>query len=139
MPDANKIVRDRQLAIRREMDRRGIAIKAVQFDGGWDSPSTVLSYFPADAAKEPAIMSVASLYRLFDALPLDLLSMLLPDGFQIVRVPEEIDHEELCEHMHEWLREKAAAHRLDSECGPAIGPNEHKRLTAKAVALKAVA
>jgi hypothetical protein len=62
MADENIIVRDRQKLIRREMDRRGIAIKAVQLDGGWEAPSTVLSWFPADENKEPQTMSVAGLY-----------------------------------------------------------------------------
>lgn len=124
MRDANKIVRDRQKAMRREIDRRGISIKAVQFDGGWECPSTVLSYFPADPAKEPAIMSVAALYRLFDALPTDLLSMLLPDGFQIVRAPENIDHDALCQLANDYVSAKNRAHHPDSEAGRDIGPGE---------------
>jgi len=128
MRDANKIVRERQKAIRREIDRRGISIKAVQLDGGWDCPSTVLSYFPADASKEPAIMSVAALFRLFDALPTELLSMLLPNGYQIVRAPESIDHDALCELATEYVSAKNRAHHPDSEAGRDIGPNEESAL-----------
>jgi hypothetical protein len=137
MHDENKIVREAQRAIRREMDRRGIRIKAVQFDGGWDTSSTVLSYFPGDESKEPAIMSVAALYRLLKrrALPADLLNLLLPDGFAIVQIPEGVDHDEFAEHCQEYLIEKAKAHRPDSECGPAIGPNEKSRLDSKVVSL----
>lgn len=129
MRDANRIVRERQKAIRREIDRRGISIKAVQFDGGWECPSTVLSYFPADAAKEPAIMSVAALYRLFDALPTELLSLLLPDGFQIVRAPESIDHDTLCELAAEYVSAKNRAHHPESEAGRDIGPGEEGTLS----------
>lgn len=136
--DADKIVRERQRFIRREIDRRGIAIKAIALDGGWDNTSTVLSYFPADATKEPAIMSVAALYRLFEALPTDLLSLLLPEGFAIVRVPEGVDHDELAPALQDYLVAKAAAHHPESECGPAIGPKERALLDRKVVHLPIV-
>ena len=135
MADENKIVRERQKLIRRQMDERGISVKAVQLDGGWESSSTVLSYFPADQDAEPAVMSVAALYRLLSkqALPADLLSLLLPGDFAIVRVPEGIDHDVVCEAFQDYLAEKAKAHRPESECGPAIGPKEHDKLTKLAV------
>lgn len=141
MIDYDKIVRDRQCLIRRQMDERRIAIKQVQFDGKWDSPSTILSYFPADANKQPATMSVASLFRLLEtgALPSDLLSILLPDGFQIVRVPEEIDHDEIEQAARDYLAAKGKAHHPESEAGREIGPNERRDLTMRAVTLKAVA
>jgi hypothetical protein len=53
MADAVKIVRQRQLAIRREMDRRGIALKQVEFDSGIPY-ATLLSYFPLEGSREPA-------------------------------------------------------------------------------------
>jgi hypothetical protein len=136
MADFDNIVRDRQKAIRREIDRRGIAIKAVQLDGEWNSPSTVLSYFPADENAQPATMSVSALYRLIDrrALPLDLLSLLLPPGFTIVRVPEAIDHDQIAEALGDYLRTKHAAHHPESEAGPAIGPKERAALDSKVVA-----
>lgn len=128
--DADKIVRERQKFIRREIDRRGIAIKAIQMDGGWDHSSTVLSYFPADEAKEPTMMSVAALFRLFDALPLDLLSTLLPDGHAIVRVPVGIDHDEIAPAFREYLRKKDDAHRPDSPAGREISECEDAELRA---------
>jgi len=133
MADADRIVRERQRAIRREIDRRGIAIKAIQYDGGWENASTVLSYFPADASREPAIMSVAALYRLFDALPADLLSMLLPEGFAIVQVPEGVDHDDLAARFREYLGLKDEAHHPESEAGRDIGPGEDKALRLKLV------
>lgn len=139
MTDYDTIVRERQKLIRREMDRRGIAVKAVQLDGGWDNPSTVLSYFPADRHAQPAIMSVASLNRLFDALPLDLLSVLLPDGFTIVRVPENVDHDEISAAVQDYLRTKEEAHHPLSEAGREIGPNEDATLRGKVAHLRAVA
>jgi len=135
--DANTIVRERQRAIRREMDRRGISIKAVQFDGGWETPSTVLSYFPADPDREPATMSVAALYRLFEALPTDLLTMLLPEGFAIVKVPTGVDLDECATEMQAWLVDKAAAHHPASPAGRDIAPCEESRLRTKLAVVKA--
>lgn len=139
MADANTIIRERQKAIRREIDRRGISIKAVQFDGGWDTSSTVLSYFPADRDKEPAIMSVAALFRLFNALPTDLLSMLLPEGHTIVRVPEGIDHDEIAPAMREYLSRKDAAHHPDSPAGREISECEDADLRGIVAQLKVAA
>lgn len=138
MRDENTIVRERQQLIRREMDRRGISIKAVQYDGGWDTPSTVTSYFPApEGAKEPQTMSVAALYRLIcrKALPIDLLSLLLPDGFVIVQAPEAINHDEIAEAMHDFLQAKERAHHPESEAGREIGPTERAMLDDKVVML----
>lgn len=133
MHDENTIVRERQKAIRREMDRRGISIKAVQYDGGWETPSTVLSYFPAD--KDPQTMSVAALYRLISrkALPIDLLSVMLPDGFRIVRVPEEVDHDEISEVVQNYLQTKERAHHPESEDGREIGRGEDADLRGQVV------
>jgi hypothetical protein len=141
MRDASDIVRDRQKLIRREIDRRGISIKAIQLDGGWSDSSTVLSYFPASDEAQPAVMSVASLYRLMEghALPLDLLSVLLPDGFTIVRVPENVDHDEISELVQDYLREKERAHHPDSPAGRDIAQCEDDKLRGKVAHLKAVA
>lgn len=133
--DADNIVRERQKAIRREMDRRGIHIKAVAMDGGWENTSTVLSYFPADSHAQPAVMSVASLYRLFQALPTDLLSLLLPEGHAIVRVPEGIDHDELASGFQDYLQTKHAAHHPDSPAGRELSDCERQALDAKVVML----
>lgn len=140
MRDENTIVRERQLAIRREMDRRDISIKAVQYDGGWKNPSTVLSYFPNPEGKaEPATLSVATLYRLLRsaALPVDLLSMLLPDGLRIVGVPEEVDHDEIAAVLHDYLCTKERAHHPESEDGREIGPGEDNVLRCKFAEVKA--
>lgn len=135
--DENKIVRDRQRLIRREMDRRGISIKAVQLDGGWETPSTVLSYFPADEHKEPATMSVAALYRMLvrKALPAELLSLLLPEGYALVRVPEGIDHDEVADEFADFLKTKNDFHHPESEAGRDLGPTERAALDAKIVHL----
>ena len=138
MADATNIVRDRQKLVRREMNRRGISIKAVQLDGGWDSSSTVLSYFPEDAHAQPAVMSVAALYRLLDtgALPSDLLSLMLPPGFQIVRAPEAIDHDDVEDMFRDYLAAKGKAHHPESEAGREIGPGEQDALDGKVVQIR---
>lgn len=140
MRDRNMIVRDRQLAIRREMDRRGISLKAVSLDSGI-SYSTIVSYFPGEQDKEPATLNGAALFILLDtgALPLDLLSLLLPAGFQIVRAPENLDHDEFEEMCRDYLATKGKAHHQDSPGGREIADCEEGVLTAKVVALRAAA
>lgn len=138
MSDGVTIIRQRQLAMRREMDRRGIALKAVSFDSTIPY-ATLLSYFPVEGSREPAMMPVSALYMLCEALPEDLLSLLLPTGRLIVRAPEEINHDEIEKAARDFLAAKGEAHHPESEMGRDIGPNERDRLTRKAVALKAVA
>lgn len=134
MSDANTIIRQRQLAIRREMDRRGLALKAVSFDSSIPYP-TLLSYFPAEGSREPAVMPVSALYSLIGAVPDDLLSLLLPDGHAIVRIPADVDHDELAGAMQDYLLTKGQAHREDSPAGPAIADCERETLDRKVVML----
>jgi hypothetical protein len=136
MRDETDIVRERQLAIRRELDRRGILLKTVALDAGM-SYSTVQSYFPGERNAVPATMSVAALYALIGAIPDDLLSLLLPSGRVIVQVPENIDHDELCDRMQDWLLTKAHAHHPESEAGREIGPGEDNVLRGKFAAVRA--
>jgi hypothetical protein len=139
MPDEDTIVRARQKAIRREIDRREIAIKAIQYDGGWKCPSTVLSWFPAAEDKDPQIMSMAGFYRLISrkALPVELLSVMLPDGFRIVRVPEEVDHDEIATVLHDYLQTKERAHHPESPDGREISSCEDADLSGKVVSFQA--
>lgn len=134
------IIRQRQTDIRREMDRRGIALKAVSFNSGIGY-ETLQSYFPAPGSREPAQIPGGAVFALCDgeALPADLLSLLVPDGWQIVRAPEAINHDELSEHLVDYLATKQAAHHPDSECGPAIGPKERAQLDSKVVQITAAA
>lgn len=145
MRDANMIVRDRQRVIRREMDRRGISLKAVSLDSGIPY-ATIVSYFTDERDREPATIGGASLYMLCcgedgrgPALPVDLLSMLLPDGFQIVRAPEDIDHDAMCEWASSYVAAKHRAHHPDSEAGREIGPGEAARLNGLVAELKVAA
>lgn len=117
------VLKARQLVMRREMDRRGISMKAVSFDSGIPY-STLLSYFPGEKDATPALMPVSAQYCLCGAIPDDILSLLLPDGRLIVRVPQALDHDEAAAAMVDYLAKKQDAHRPESECGPAIGPGE---------------
>jgi hypothetical protein len=137
MADNNNIVRvlkSRQCQMRREMDRRGLSLKGISFDSGIGY-STLLSYFPSqDAKAEPALMPVSAQYMLCGAVPDDILSLLLPDGRLIVRVPEQINHDEIAAWAEEYNARKLAAHRADSECQEQIGPNEKLALDSIVVA-----
>lgn len=136
MLDGNTIVRERQLVIRREMDRRGISLKAVSLDSGIPY-QTVISYFPGERDKQPATIGGAAIYLLCEtsAIPMDLLSLLLPDGFMVVRAPEEIDHDTLCALAADYVSAKNDAHHPESEAGREIGPGEDASLTRKVVQL----
>lgn len=139
LSDVDMIVRQRQLAMRREIDRRGIALKAVSYDSGIPMP-TLLSYFPG-GEREPSVLPASALFKLLagNALPHDILSLILPDGEQIVRAPEEIDHEDVENLCREHLALKGKAHHPESEAGREIGPNEAMALRQSAARLRAVA
>ncbi|MEM9085332.1 MAG: hypothetical protein AAGB23_05365 [Pseudomonadota bacterium] len=117
----SEIVRAAQLAIRAELDRRGIPLKVVASKAGV-SMSTFLSWFPLDV--KPQVMGLHGFAKLHGALPEDLLSLLLPDGFEVVRLPEGVDHDEFAEHCRAYLARKAEAHRADSPKGPALSDCE---------------
>jgi hypothetical protein len=109
----------------------GLTLKAISLDSGLGY-TTVQSY-----AKGEAVMSIAGLFKLVGVIPDELLSLLLPDGRQIVQAPEEIDHDELCERMQDWLLAKAHAHHPESEAGREIGPNEDNLLRGKFARVRA--
>lgn len=134
--DRNAIARDAQLAIRRELDRRGISLKVVSLDSGIPY-ATVCDYFPAEKNATPAVMSVAALYAFVGAIPDDLLSLLLPSGHMIVQVPDNVDYDEVSTLCGAFLAAKNRAHHPDSEAGRDIGPNEGAELGGKVVALRA--
>jgi hypothetical protein len=116
-----------------EANNRGLTIKVIHFDTGI-SQDTLRSW-----ARGEAVMSIAGLFGLVGVIPDDLLSMLLPDGRQIVRVPENLDHDEIEEACRDFLAAKGHAHHPASECGREIGPKEQEALNRKVVALRAAA
>ncbi len=117
----------------RQAVKRGSSLKAISLDSGIGY-TTIQSY-----AKGEAVMSIASMFKLVGNIDDDLLSLLLPDGRQIVQVQEGVDHDELATICSDYLREKSSAHHPDSELGRDIGPNEEKSLCAKAAPFKLVA
>lgn len=136
MRDVSTIIRDRQLAVRRELDRRGIALKVVSFDSGIPY-ATLLSYFPED--KQPAQIPGGAIYALYGAIPDDLMGLLVPAGWAVVRVPEGIDYDEVSSLCRQFIDTKDKAHHPDSEAGRDIGPGEHGVLATNCAKLRRVA
>jgi hypothetical protein len=137
MSVVNDIVRERQLAIRRELDRRQIPLKVISYDSGIPYP-TLLTYFPG-GERQPAEMPSSAVYSLCGVIPDDLLNLLCPKGYAVVPVPDDVDYDAINQHCMDFLSEKSAAHHPESEAGRDIGPNEHARLSAKVVTLRRVA
>lgn len=83
-------------------------------------------------ANGESVMNIAALngYAEAGVYP-ELLSLLLPDGFQIVKTPEGINHDEITDLMHDYLKTKSAAHHPESEDGREIGPKERDALNSK--------
>lgn len=140
MCNAADIMRRRQRAIRRELDRRGIHLKVVSFDSGIPY-STICSYFPGNergfAEKQPAEMPTGAMYALCGAIPDDLLNLLMPEGYAVVRVPAGVDYDEISERCRDFMASKDRAHHPESEAGRDIGPNERSELDSKVVRLRA--
>ena len=133
IPSSNDIVsvmKDRQLVMRRELDRRGIALKSISFDSGIPY-STLLSYFPGERDATPALMPVSAQFMLCGAIPQDVLSLLLPDGHLIVRAPEQMDHDEVSEACQQFIRAKEQAHHPESPAGRDIADCEDETLRGK--------
>jgi hypothetical protein len=132
-PESNITSRQKrvQQTVFREACKRGCTLKAIAMDSG-HGYTTVQTW-----AKGEAVMSISGLYSLVGVIDDDLLSLLLPDGRQIVRVPEDIDHDAIAEWASEYLAMKAAAHRKDSPGGVDIVPTEREGLDRKVAQLKA--
>lgn len=137
MCDGSTIVRQRQLVVRREMERRGISLKAVSLDSGIPY-NTLASYLPADQYADPAQIPGGAIYSLIagKALPLDLVSLLMPEGVQIVRVSEDLDHDTIGDLCREYLETKGKAHRADSPNGRDLSACEIDALNVAYLPLK---
>lgn len=135
MRDGSSIVKQRQLAVRREMDRRGISLKATSMDSGIPYP-TLASYFPADPHADPAQIPGGAIYALCGVLPADLVSLFLPTGFAIVRAPEGVDYDELEDVCRDYLETKGRAHHENSPAGRDISPCERDLLNVKVIPLR---
>jgi hypothetical protein len=133
----NDIIRSRQLAIRRELDRRQIPLKVISYDSGIPYP-TLLTYFPG-GERHPAELPASAIYSLSGVIPDELMNLLCKEGYALVQVPKDADFDAINQHCMDFSGEKAAAHHPESEAGRDIGPNEHARLSAKVVRLRRVA
>lgn len=120
-----------QQTIFREAVNRGSTLKVIALDSGLGY-TTVQSY-----SRGEALMSIASLFKLVGVIPDDLLSMLLPEGRQIVELPDDLDHDALCDLAADYVKTKADAHRADSPDGVDIAPCEKRTLDAQVTALRA--
>lgn len=125
-----------QVTMFREAKALGITASVIHYDTGGDNGGISLSTIGQWSRGESA-MGLEMLIRLVGIIPDKLLSLLLPDGRLIVRVPNEIDHDEADRAMREYVDAKAAAHHPESEAGRDIGPGEDKALRVKLAAVKA--
>lgn len=130
MADESTIVRDIQRTIRRQLDMRGISLKAVSFDSGIPY-ATLLSYFTNAKDAVPHAMPVTALRKLVGHIPPDLLSLLLGDGWQIIATPEDVDHDAIAEVCRAYLATKDRAHHPDSPAGRELSSCEEEALGAK--------
>lgn len=140
MRDSSTIMRDAQRAIREQLDERGIALKVVSATSKIPY-STLCSYFPGNERgsipKQPAELPAGAIYSLHGAIPDDLLNLLSPDGWAIVRVPAGLDYDEISSGCREFIDAKERAHHPESEAGRDLGPNEQDDLGDKVVRLRA--
>ena len=128
----NAIVRETLFAIRLELDARGLSLKVCASKGGV-SYSTFLSWFPASG--EGQVPSLAFLPHLARALPADLFSLLLPDGFHMVPAPEGLDYDEFAAGCHAFLARKEQAHLPESPAGRELSDCGNDALGCKVVPL----
>lgn len=142
MRNETEIMRSVQRAIRMGLDERGISLKVVSFESRIPY-STLCSYFPGNergsVERAPVELPGSAIRRLCGAIPDDLLNLLAPDGFAIVRVPVGIDYDEVSKGCRDFLAAKEEAHHPESEAGREIGPGECKQLRGHVAKLKAVA
>jgi hypothetical protein len=131
---ASEIIRERQRAIRRELDRRGRSLKVIAYDSGIKY-DTLISYFPG-GERPVAEMPISAAFALCGVLDDDLINLLCKDGYAVVRVPTDVDYDAINQHCMDFLSEKSAAHHPQSEAGVEIGPNEQAHLACKVVRLR---
>lgn len=128
--------KETQERIFRIAQRNGLTLKAIGLDSGIPY-STLRSY----AGNNGTIveMPVSALYKLVGVIPPDLLSLLLPEGYAIVRVPDGVDHDEIAPAVREYLSRKDEAHHPDSPAGREISDCEDRELRGIVARLKVAA
>jgi transcriptional regulator with XRE-family HTH domain len=134
MRDDNAIMKDTLLHIRSEIDARGLHNKVLAGKAGV-AVTTWLSWFPG-GTREPQVPSLASLAGLARALPTDLLNLLVPDGYHIVKAPDDLDHDKIEDLCRDYVATKAQAHHKDSPAGREISDCERSLLDVKVIPLR---
>lgn len=123
-------VKRAQQTMFREAERLGITHKVIHYDTGGDIGGLSLSAIGQYARGESA-MGLPSFVKLIGVVPADLLSLLLPDGFQIVRAMRDVDHDAAAEAARDYLSAKDRAHHPDSPGGREIVAIEDEALRSK--------
>lgn len=82
-------------------------------------------------ARGETVMGLAAFYKLCGVIPNELLSVLLPPGFELVHIPENLDHDEVMRAIAEYSMLKMDAHRKDSPDGEKISACEDLALRRK--------
>jgi hypothetical protein len=140
MCNGTAIMRDVQRHIREQLDARGVALKVVAAKSGIPY-TTLCTYFPGNergfVEKQPAQLPAGALYSLCGSIPDDLLNLLFPDGWALVRVPSGVDYDEVSSACRDFIAEKDRAHHPDSEAGRDIGPTENAKLASNVLRLRA--
>lgn len=134
--DRKSQILDRQkrvFRIAQDPTRYGLTLKMIIADSGLGKDSV------GNYARGETEMPLSALDALIGVLPDELLSLLLPEGRVIVRLPDGIDHDEIEAAARDFLAAKGAAHHPLSEAGRDLGPNEVAALCKRAARLVAVA
>ena len=90
--------------------------------------STIRNY--AGHNGETACMPITALNKLVPVIGPELLSLFMPDGFQIVAKPEGVDHFEFADGLRAYLELLAKAQHPQSEAGTDLSENEVANLDA---------
>jgi hypothetical protein len=109
--------------------RYGLTLKAIEIDSG--IPYASLRNY----ASGETIMPITAVDALTDVIPDELLSLLFSGERALVKVPGEIDHDELADAFADYLHHKNAAHHPDSPAGRDIADCERSALDNKVVHL----
>lgn len=124
-----------QKALFRLAAKKGFTQELIHSDTGL--PTTSLSEWATGKAKM-SLVGMLAIAQIED-FPCELLSLVMPDGMAVVRIPAGIDHDECERACRDFLTAKGEAHHPESEAGREIGPNEDQTLRTKEARLKLVA
>lgn len=113
--------------------RYGLTLKAIHLDTGICYQSL------RNYASGVTTMPITAIHALCGVIPNELLSLLLPAGFGVVEQSDDIDFADMAAKCVDLLTTYTAARAENSECGPAIGPNEKEALSGKVADIRGAA